>query len=1047
MSEIFGNNTNELLIGTSAKDTIDGGGGNDTIIGGDERDNLFGGGGIDVFRYLDYSDLEIYEAEAINDFESHDILDFSALSGFSFSGTTSFGNNSFSGTPGEVIAEAQFGSATVFLSDSDGDTIADGELHIYSAPYFFEEFEPGLLRVTDYPSFDETTYSLTTDAGAPANNPFFVDLNDDGFMDMINVFITGYGTNYNEIRFYINDQNGKFIDQTAALINGSIPTLKRGDTRDIVVEDLNGDGAIDIFIQGYGYDGPDLPHDGELDLLLLSNGSGQWEVNNQTISNTTSRGHGLDSGDIDGDGDIDIIDNSALRNPQVGIWINDGNGNFTQESLRIDDGLQPHWVTLVDVDNDGDLDIFTDDQRDDYFKVYVNNGSGYFTENSSARIAKDTAQNEGGAGPFYIMDINNDGWDDVLWDKVLGGSGIDSRIAGLRVFINNQDGTFTDEGATRFPDFTATEDLNKAQFVDLDNDGQLDRVVFLQDPSLSGWPWKTKFYLNDGDGYFREVQNFIDYSVDRSGPLSNANFNLVDMDNDGKLEFFLMNGDSVSTTYIKLEASHSFPRDIMGTIHSDTIYGGAHANIFQGQAGDDLLDSGAGPDTLHGGLGDDTLTGGTGNDTFIFSALAEIDSGTDHITDWDKGGSPDRIDLSKIAGLNFIGAAAFTNSAGEVRYEKISGLTHVYIDSNGDGVQDHHIQIDNGEFDLTETSGGSLILITRQTPINTLTSGNDSHTGTISADFIRGQGGNDSLDGGDGADTIDGGNNADYILGKWGEDYLIGGSGNDTLYGNAENDVLHGGIGADQLFGGNNDDHLEGGAGNDTLKAANGFDTLIGGTGNDSLKGGNDDDILVGSDGMDTLVGAWGDDTLIGGDGDDTIFSGDYNDSAEGGEGQDNIGGARGNDTLHGGGDDDSVAGHKSDDVVFGDDGNDTIKGDAGFDSLFGGHGDDSLVGGKNDDTLHGERGNDTLNGSLGNDYFYFGVMDDADLILGFQAGAGTDDVIVLTFGESFDTFTEVQAVMSDVNGDTLLNFGDGDTITLKNVTSSSLHADDFMFA
>ena len=42
--------------------------------------------------------------------------------------------------------------------------------------------------------------------------------------------------------------------------------------------------------------------------------------------------------------------------------------------------------------------------------------------------------------------------------------------------------------------------------------------------------------------------------------------------------------------------------------------------------------------------------------------------------------------------------------------------------------------------------------------------------------------------------------------------------------------------------------------------------------------------------------------------------------------------------------------------------------------------------------------------------------------------------------------FGEVQAVMSDVNGNAVIDFGGGDTITLKNIASADLHQDDFMF-
>ena len=92
------------------------------------------------------------------------------------------------------------------------------------------------------------------------------------------------------------------------------------------------------------------------------------------------------------------------------------------------------------------------------------------------------------------------------------------------------------------------------------------------------------------------------------------------------------------------------------------------------------------------------MTGGAGNDLFVFG---DGDFGgtttatADEIVDFTSG--QDTIDLtavdanSLIAGdqaFAFIGTAAFGSSAGELRYEQISG------DTNGDGIADFMIKVD-----------------------------------------------------------------------------------------------------------------------------------------------------------------------------------------------------------------------------------------------------------------------------------------------------------------------------------------------------------------
>ena len=58
-----------------------------------------------------------------------------------------------------------------------------------------------------------------------------------------------------------------------------------------------------------------------------------------------------------------------------------------------------------------------------------------------------------------------------------------------------------------------------------------------------------------------------------------------------------------------------------------------------------------------------------------------------------------------------------------------------------------------------------------------------------------------------------------------------------------------------------------------------------------------------------------------------------------------------------------------------------------------------------------------------------------------------TDDVIALSgFGASFDTFAEVFAAATESGGNTIIDFGNGDMLTLLGVDKIDLHQDDFLF-
>jgi len=152
---------------------------------------------------------------------------------------------------------------------------------------------------------------------------------------------------------------------------------------------------------------------------------------------------------------------------------------------------------------------------------------------------------------------------------------------------------------------------------------------------------------------------------------------------------------------------------ILGTDGGDTIqgegsdvpFGKVGIDLLLGGNGDDALDGGTGRDTLLGGSGDDTfaggaggdlMTGGQGRDTFLCVAATHIGTlagNRDRIADFTA--RADLIDLTVVdANSNvasdqafaFVGAAAFSNLAGQLRYLVVDRL--LQGDTNGDGVAD-----------------------------------------------------------------------------------------------------------------------------------------------------------------------------------------------------------------------------------------------------------------------------------------------------------------------------------------------------------------------
>ena len=145
---------------------------------------------------------------------------------------------------------------------------------------------------------------------------------------------------------------------------------------------------------------------------------------------------------------------------------------------------------------------------------------------------------------------------------------------------------------------------------------------------------------------------------------------------------------------------------IDGGAGADRVDGGLGADDLSGADGNDVIKGGAGDDILAGGAGRDVLVGGLGADTFVFADgdfASAVRKGADLVADFSHE-QGDHIDLSAVdadvntdgdQAFSFIGTAAFSNTAGELRYELIKGHTFVAGDTNGDGTADFVIRLDH----------------------------------------------------------------------------------------------------------------------------------------------------------------------------------------------------------------------------------------------------------------------------------------------------------------------------------------------------------------
>ncbi|MBB1248226.1 calcium-binding protein [Rhizobium sp. G21] len=221
--------------------------------------------------------------------------------------------------------------------------------------------------------------------------------------------------------------------------------------------------------------------------------------------------------------------------------------------------------------------------------------------------------------------------------------------------------------------------------------------------------WASDYYGDAGNDTFYSVGFYnlisggsgtdtVDYSRQNSDPdLAGAGIK-VDLSQE-----YATSGDGTEEVLYSIE-------NAKGTNYKDTLIGDSGANGLWGQNGDDILKGldgndklygGSGDDDLYGGRGLDRLTGNSGADFFIFQSTSDSpnNSNRDVIVDFSRS-QGDQIDLMDIDAVksssrdnafDFIGSAAFSDTAGELRYS--GGI--IRGDVNGDGRADFSIEVDN----------------------------------------------------------------------------------------------------------------------------------------------------------------------------------------------------------------------------------------------------------------------------------------------------------------------------------------------------------------
>jgi hypothetical protein len=344
---------------------------------------------------------------------------------------------------------------------------------------------------------------------------------------------------------------------------------KRGEVK---FADLDGDGDVDIYEVDQGGDNiwlnngsgnfhryldranivgeantitlTDINGDGLTDIVQAKKRSGVYIYYNKGNASFSSRYNqkvwvtGLESPeeaifvDLDGDGDIDIYE---VDNNRDNVWLNDGRGNFTYKRDWVNVKGKVNTLKFADMNGDGLLDLLQEKKGDLY--IYFNLRGAKFNTSSPVRVNLSIK----GMYEILLADLNGDGITDIYEVD----EGYDN------IYINRGDGRLVKSRSGVY----ITKKANKVKLADINGDGFVD-IYEIND----GYDY---IWLNDGRGFFQRSSY--------RPPVIGASYNvkLVDLNGDGIADIYDVNGHRADGIYLNKKTKPSLITTFTNWIDQD----------------------------------------------------------------------------------------------------------------------------------------------------------------------------------------------------------------------------------------------------------------------------------------------------------------------------------------------------------------------------------------------------------------------------------------------------------------------------------------------
>lgn len=286
------------------------------------------------------------------------------------------------------------------------------------------------------------------------------------------------------------------------------------------VTDFDNDGDKDIMVAVLGML---FPNNDKIGSVVILENTGNNTFKKHIVADKIARVSDVRAADLDSDGDMDLAVAQFGYDDGETRWI-ENLGNWKFESHILQNLSGPINVEIVDIDNDGDLDIVSlVSQEWEEIWCYLNDGKGKF----QPRLLFKSSNQDFGSSGICMCDLDRDGDQDILYTNGDAFDYIPPRGRpwhGIQWLENKGNVNFEYH---RICDFIGVSNVRP---VDIDHDNDID-LFAVSTFNLWDKPESQSFIWLENTGN----QQFIKHDISNN-PTHLITLDIADFNNDGQAD-------------------------------------------------------------------------------------------------------------------------------------------------------------------------------------------------------------------------------------------------------------------------------------------------------------------------------------------------------------------------------------------------------------------------------------------------------------------------------------------------------------------------------